>query len=35
VVNTLVGKPGQSLNDFKFDLEVNPRVLFCEPKPLG
>jgi hypothetical protein len=35
VVNTLLGKPSQSSNDFNFDLDVNPRILFYEPKPLG
>jgi hypothetical protein len=35
VVNTLLGKPSQSLNDFNFDLDVNPRILFYEPKPFG
>jgi hypothetical protein len=34
MVNTLLGKPNQNLNNFKFDLEVNPRIFYGEPQIL-
>jgi hypothetical protein len=34
MVNTLLGKPNQNLNNFKFNLEVNPRIFFGEPQIL-
>jgi hypothetical protein len=35
VDDTPLGKPSQTSNDFKFNLEANPKSFFCEPKPLG